>query len=119
MKLLIVDDSSIMRRTIEKHLVNYDLDIVGTAKNGKEAIQMFQDKQPDVVTMDITMPEMDGIELARRAGTLAPSMRVMFITGFAAVALNRNAKSISGAKVLSKPFHLRELVQEIDKVLAA
>lgn len=65
------------------------------------------------------MPEMDGIELARRATEIDPDLKVMFITGFAAVALNPDSKAPRDAKVLSKPFHLRDLVNEVEKMLHA
>ena len=68
---------------------------------------------------DIVMPEMDGIELARRATELDPDIKVMFITGFAAVALNPDNQAPSQAKILSKPFHLRDLVNEVQRLLAA
>jgi two-component system cell cycle response regulator CpdR len=68
---------------------------------------------------DIVMPEMDGIELARRATELDPEIKVMFITGFAAVALNPDNKTPKDARVLSKPFHLRELVSEVQRLLKA
>ena len=64
------------------------------------------------------MPGMDGLELARRAAVEIPGLRVIFITGFAAVALNNQTAHQAEAKVLSKPFHLRTLVDEIDRVLA-
>ena len=72
-----------------------------------------------VLLTDIVMPEMDGIELARKATELDPDLKVMFITGFAAVALNPDSNAPKDAKVLSKPFHLRELVTEVDRLLAA
>jgi two-component system cell cycle response regulator CpdR len=62
---------------------------------------------------------MDGIELARRAAELDPDIKIMFITGFAAVALNADSTAPKHAKVLSKPVHLRELVSEVTKMLAA
>jgi two-component system cell cycle response regulator CpdR len=65
------------------------------------------------------MPEMDGIELARRATEIDPDLKVMFITGFAAVALNAAQQTPRDAKVLSKPFHLKDLVNEVDRLLAA
>ena len=73
----------------------------------------------ELLLTDIVMPEMDGIELARRATELDPDIKVMFITGFAAVALNPDSKAPKDAKVLSKPFHLRDLVNEVEKLLAA
>src|SRR3546814_4008073 len=64
------------------------------------------------------MPGIDGIELARRATVLRPTLRVMFITGFAAVALKAKEMAPRESKVLSKPFHLRDLVSEVDRMLA-
>ena len=68
---------------------------------------------------DIVMPEMDGIELARKASELDPELKIMFITGFAAVALNPDNQAPKDAKILSKPFHLRDLVDEVERMLAA
>jgi two-component system, cell cycle response regulator CpdR len=62
---------------------------------------------------------MDGIELARRASELDPDIKIMFITGFAAVALNSEDATAKNTKVLSKPVHLRELVNEVHKLLDA
>ena len=56
--------------------------------------------------------------MARRGAELDPAMKIVFITGFAAVALSSGAPTPAGAKVLSKPFHLREIVDEVDKVMA-
>ena len=62
---------------------------------------------------------MDGIELARRASELDPDLKIMFITGFAAVTLNTDIAAPKDARVLSKPFHLKDLVREVDRLLAA
>ncbi|WP_164147693.1 response regulator, partial [Stenotrophomonas maltophilia] len=72
----------------------------------------------DLLLSDIVMPEMDGIELAQKASEIAPDMRVMFITGFAAVTL-KAGKQVPQARVLSKPFHLRDLVLEVDRLFEA
>ena len=73
----------------------------------------------ELLLTDIVMPEMDGIELARRATEIDPELKVMFITGFAAVALNPENHAPKDAKVLSKPFHLKDLVNEVERMLAA
>jgi len=62
---------------------------------------------------------MDGIELARKASELDPDLKIMFITGFAAVALNPDNQAPKDAKILSKPFHLRDLVDQVERLLAA
>ena len=82
--------------------------------NGVEAFERLKEEPFTLLLTDIVMPEMDGIELARRAADLDPELKIMFITGFAAVALNPDNHAPADAKVLSKPFHLRDLVDEVD-----
>jgi len=85
--------------------------------DGEEGLDAIGDQpaQFDLLLTDIVMPDMDGIELARRAAEMAPGLRVMFITGFAAVTL-KAGKEMPNARVLSKPFHLRDLVLEVDRL---
>jgi two-component system chemotaxis response regulator CheY len=66
MKLLVVDDSNIMRRAISKYLGNTSLELVGTAGDGMEALKLFRESLPDLVTMDITMPKMDGLDSLKK-----------------------------------------------------
>ena len=73
----------------------------------------------DLLLTDIVMPGMDGIELAKRAAELNAGLKIMFITGFAAVALHPSSNAPKQAKVLSKPFHLREIVAEVERMIAA
>ncbi|HEX2591473.1 MAG TPA: response regulator [Rhizomicrobium sp.] len=73
----------------------------------------------DLLLTDIVMPGMDGIELAKRAAEINNALKIMFITGFAAVALHPSSNAPKQAKVLSKPFHLREIVQEVERMIAA
>ena len=92
---------------------------VSSHDNGLAAYQRLREEPFEMLLTDIVMPEMDGIELARRAAELDPDIKIMFITGFAAVALNSDSAAPKNAKVLSKPVHLRELVSEVNKMLAA
>ena len=97
MKLLIVDDSSIMRRTIEKHLSDYDIEIVGTASDGLQALEHVKKSQPEVVTLDITMPGMDGLTCLENIMKVAPQTRVMIITALSdkltgLIALDKGAR---------------------------
>ncbi len=94
--------------------------LVTSCGDGNEALAALEIRGFDLLLADIVMPGIDGIELAQRASEQLPSMKVLFITGFAAVALNAQKSGAScNAKILSKPFHLRDLVTEVDKILAA
>ena len=113
-KILLAEDDDSMRLYLAKALerVGY---LVTSVDRGTAAIPLLEEESFDLLLTDIVMPEMDGIELAQQAAVIAPDMRVMFITGFAAVAL-KASKAAPTAKVLSKPFHLRDLVAEVDRL---
>jgi two-component system cell cycle response regulator CpdR len=117
-KILLAEDDNDMRRFLVKALENAGFQ-VSSHDNGMSAYQRLREEPFEMLLTDIVMPEMDGIELARRASELDPDIKIMFITGFAAVALNSDSEAPKNAKVLSKPVHLRELVSEVNKMLAA
>ena len=117
-KIILAEDDNDMRRFLVKALQNAGFDVI-SFDNGLSAYQRLREEPFELLLTDIVMPEMDGIELARRATELDPDIKIMFITGFAAVALNSDSAAPKNAKVLSKPVHLRELVSEVQKMLAA
>src|SRR5262245_25466167 len=117
-KIILAEDDNDMRRFLVKALQNAGFDVI-SFDNGLSAYQRLREEPFELLLTDIVMPEMDGIELARRASELDPDIKIMFITGFAAVALNSDSAAPKNAKVLSKPVHLRELVTEVQKMLAA
>jgi two-component system cell cycle response regulator CpdR len=117
-KILLAEDDIDMRRFLVKALQNAGFEVM-SYDNGLSAYQRLREEPFELLLTDIVMPEMDGIELARRAAELDPDIKIMFITGFAAVALNSDSTAPKHAKVLSKPIHLRELVNEVQKLLAA
>jgi two-component system, cell cycle response regulator CpdR len=117
-KIILAEDDGDMRRFLVKALQNAGYDVI-SFDNGLSAYQRLREEPFELLLTDIVMPEMDGIELARRASELDPDIKIMFITGFAAVALNSDSAAPKNAKVLSKPVHLRELVSEVHKLLAA
>jgi two-component system, chemotaxis family, chemotaxis protein CheY len=112
-KLMIVDDSNIMRRRIERSNQFEELELVGTAGNGFEAIEMFKKMDPDVVTMDLTMPQMDGIECISKLVALKPAIRILVISALAdkATAVEAMEKGANG--FLNKPFTDRQLNEAI------
>ena len=117
-KILLAEDDNDMRRFLEKALDNAGYQVIAY-DNGASAYDRLREEPFNLLLTDIVMPEMDGIELARRATEIDPDLKVMFITGFAAVALHPDSKAPKDAKVLSKPFHLRDLVAEVERMMAA
>ena len=117
-RILLAEDDEDMRRFLVRALTKAGYDVVSFG-NGLEAYERLKEEPFTLLLTDIVMPEMDGIELARKASELDPDLKIMFITGFAAVALNSDSAAPKNAKVLSKPVHLRELVNEVQKMLAA
>ncbi len=119
-KILLAEDDESMRRFLATALEKAGHEVQSFAQ-GDEAFDCLTTTGTsfDLLLTDIVMPVMDGIELARKAAELAPGMKIMFITGFAAVALNPKSNAPKEAKVLSKPFHLRDLVSEVERFMAA
>jgi len=117
-KILLAEDDNDMRRFLVKALQNAGYSVT-SFDNGMSAYNRLREEPFELLLTDIVMPEMDGIELARRATELDPEIKVMFITGFAAVALNPDNSAPKDARILSKPFHLRDLVNEVERLLRA
>jgi two-component system chemotaxis response regulator CheY len=117
LKLMIVDDSNIMRRRIERSQQFEELQVVGTAANGIEALELFKKTDPDVVTMDLTMPRMDGIECIGRLVALKPAVRILVISALAdkATAVEAMEKGANG--FLNKPFTDRQLNEAIAELM--
>lgn len=117
-KILLAEDDEMMRTFLTASLKRAGHD-VQDFEDGETALAALEREVFDLLLTDIVMPGIDGIELARRGAELDPAMKIVFITGFAAVALASGMPTPAGAKILSKPFHLRELVDEVDRVIAA
>jgi two-component system, cell cycle response regulator CpdR len=113
-RILLAEDDSVMREYLARALERAGYAVTAVDR-GTEALPLILADSFDLLLTDIVMPEMDGIELAQKAAEIAPEMRVMFITGFAAVTLRAGAQ-MPQARVLSKPFHLRDLVLEVDRL---
>jgi len=113
-RILLAEDDDSMRVYLKRALERTGY-AVAAVDRGTTALELLKQESFDLLLTDIVMPELDGIELAQRASAIYPMMRVMFITGFAAVTLQNGAMPPE-AKVLSKPFHLRDLVIEVDRM---
>ena len=117
-RILLAEDDDSMRGFLERALAKAGHQVIAFA-NGAEAFERLKQEPFTLLLTDIVMPKMDGIELARRASELDPDLKIMFITGFAAVTLHADLGGARDARVLSKPFHLKDLVREVDRLLAA
>jgi len=114
-RLLIVDDALIMRMRIREIAVESGWEVVGEAASGEEAIEMFRTLEPDLVTMDIVMPSMDGVEALRAIRALAPHARVCMVS-----AVNQREKlgecvRLGAIDFIVKPFERVRLESLFDK----
>jgi len=118
LKLLIVDDSNVIRRRIERSQQVDRLQVVGLASNGLEALELFRQTDPDVVTMDITMPQMDGIECVARLVEMKPHVLILVVSALAdkATAVEAMEKGANG--FLNKPFTDRQLNDALEQLIA-
>lgn len=119
-RILIAEDDASMRHFLSMALSRAGHE-VETRVDGLDAFAALSENPAgfDLLLADIVMPGMDGIELSQKAAAVYPDMKVMFITGFAAVALGDRNPDHDRANVLSKPFHLKDLVDQVDRLLAA
>jgi two-component system chemotaxis response regulator CheY len=117
LKLMIVDDSNIIRRRIERSQQIDRLQVVGAAGNGREALELFRRTDPDVVTMDLTMPEMDGVECVEKLVALKPALLILVVSALAdkATAVEAIARGANG--FLCKPFTDRQLNDALAELL--
>ena len=116
-RILLAEDDGSLRGFLARALERAGHEVTD-CENGDDAIIELDNGPWDLLLTDIVMPGADGIEVARIAAQRQPGLRIMFITGFAAVALSA-AQAAPEAKVLSKPVHLRDLVTEVDRMIAA
>ncbi len=118
LRLLIVDDSNVIRRRIERCQQIADLQVVGMASNGVEAVEVFQRTDPDIVTMDITMPRMDGIECVERLVAIKPDILILVVSALADKATAVEAMERGANGFLSKPFSDRQLNEALEELIA-
>ena len=118
-KILLAEDDSSMRMFLQTALESAGHSVT-SCEDGTAAMNVLRkNKSFDLLLTDIVMPGMDGIELSQKAMEACKGLRVMFITGFAAVAMGSQAIQQNNAKILSKPFHLKDLVNQVETLLAA
>jgi two-component system, chemotaxis family, chemotaxis protein CheY len=118
-RILITDDALFMRVTLKNILTKAGYDVVGEAANGVEAVNLYTELKPDIVTMDITMPEMDGIAALKEIRSKFPSAKVVMCTAMGQQGMVKDA-ILSGAKdFIVKPFQPERVLEAVKKLEAA
>jgi len=116
-RVLIVDDSRTSRKFLRDILEHSGNEVAGEAVNGKEGFEMYQKLKPDIVTMDITMPEMDGIESLKLIMRYDPSARIIMVTAAGQQQKMVEAVKYGALEFMSKPFDTIKIVETIQKVM--
>jgi len=117
-KVLIVDDAAFMRMMIKNILTKNGFEVVGEASNGVEAVELYKKLKPDLVTMDITMPEMDGIEALKKIKEIDPNAKVIMVSAMGQQQLVIEAIQAGAKDFIVKPFQPDRLLEAVNKVLS-
>ena len=116
-KILVVDDSLLLRNIIKNELTFGGHEIVGEAVNGEEAIELFEETMPDLVTMDITMDGMNGLEAATEILTKYPSAKIIMVSALNEEETMSKAVRIGVKDFIVKPFDPERLISAIEKAI--
>lgn len=117
-KLLITDDAAFMRMTLKKIVTDAGYEVVGEAENGQQAIDLYNEHRPDLVTMDITMPEMNGIEALKGIKSLDPNAKVLMCSAMGQQNMVVDAIQKGAIDFIVKPFDETRIKEALDNALA-
>jgi len=114
-KVMIVDDAAFMRLNL-RNILKDEYDIIGEAKNGKEAVEMYQELKPDIVTMDITMPVMDGLEAIRAIKDIDPDAQIIVCSAMGQQKMIIEAIEAGAKDFIVKPFKEGRVIEAVRKL---
>ncbi|WML35513.1 response regulator [Clostridium sp. OS1-26] len=115
-KILIVDDAAFMRMMIKDILEKNGFQIVGEANNGLKAVELYKKEKPDVVTMDITMPDMDGIEAVKEIKAFDPAAKIIMCSAMGQQTMVMDAIKAGARDFIVKPFQPDRVLEAIRKI---
>lgn len=115
-RIMVVDDAAFMRISIMNMIGKSSHEVIGEAENGRIAVEKYMELKPDIVTMDITMPEMNGLEALKEIIRLDPSAKIIMVSAMGQEAMVRDAV-LSGAKgFIVKPFKEEGLLSAVERL---
>ncbi|HHW54371.1 MAG: response regulator [bacterium] len=117
-RILVVDDAAFMRMMLKDILTKNGFEIVGEAEDGKKALEKYKELQPDLVTMDITMPEMDGIEAVKQIKNFDPEAKIIICSAMGQQAMVIDAIQAGALDFIVKPFQPERVIEAVRKALA-
>ncbi len=118
-RVMIVDDAKFMRLVLRRILTQAGYKVVGEAKDGIEAIEMYAEKRPDCVTLDIVMPRLNGIETVKRIMEFDPQARIIMVTALGQESFVLEAIKNGAREFIIKPFKNQEIVKAVMKTVGS
>ncbi len=115
--VLVTDDMLYVRSELRNILTSQGYHVVGEARNGREAVERYKELRPDLVTMDVTMPEMDGVAAVRQIREFDPQAKILMCMSMGQRSLVLEALSAGAADFITKPFRERSLVKRVRKLI--
>lgn len=116
-RIMIVDDAAFMRMMLKDILTRHGFEVVAEAENGSVAVEMYKEKKPDLVTMDITMPEMDGVTALKEIRKIDPNAQVLMCSAMGQQGMVIEAIQSGAKDFIVKPFQEERVVEAVKKIL--
>ncbi|MEA2034663.1 MAG: response regulator [Euryarchaeota archaeon] len=118
-RILVVDDTMFMRTLLKNILFSGSHDIIGEAENGEDAVEQYKKLKPDLVTMDIVMPKMNGIEALKAIKAFDPSAKVVMCTAVGQEQMVKLAIKTGARGYIIKPFQAPKVIEEVNNILSS
>ncbi len=115
--IVVVDDASFMRGSLKFIIESSGHEVVGTGKNGTEALELYKKLKPDLITLDILMKGIDGLAALKAIREYDPEAKVIMVTALGQEEKQRQAAELGAAGYIRKPFKQSEIIDEIEKAL--